>query len=141
MSGKGAFSVQRLEHKASDESTTIEYDKVYCESEAWDGKSTYCVPKDGLYFFTVAFMRDSQMGDDGNQGTSNDTQVYLCVEGKMVAFAWAGESSRTRQTASVSVILPLEKGKKVTTMDWTEKNEFRRYWNVVFSGYRVGKLK
>lgn len=144
MSDRAAFSVSIPHHLVDGKPRTLVYDKINCDSEAWN-KDTFTVPKDGIYYLSVSFMRDSHKGvHDGKTGTRDDTQVKILVGDTVVAYAWAGEASRARQAASTSTLLPLTKHSKITTQDWVEptaENTLRRFWNIVFSGYRIGKLK
>jgi len=141
---KTAFSAEHALHERVGASKKIKYVKGTYTESSWDG-TVFTVPEDGLYYLSVSFVRDSQDKEIGDRGTNDDTQIHIWVyktwaTKKRVAFAWAGEASTSRQGASAAVAVPLKKGMKVTTTDWAEYDQFRRFRNCLFAGFKVGEL-
>jgi len=133
---KIAFTGQNDQHTGKGGPKKLCYPNTILNSKAWNG-DTFVVPKSGLYHFSLVYLRDQQVPQDGSdQGTCTDTRLDLMVNSKLVAYAWAGESSG-RQTGTVSVTLDLEFGDEVTTQDWEVDGEFRRYRNCVFTGFAL----
>jgi hypothetical protein len=136
-----AFSSEEANHTADGEPKTITYHSHILKSPDWDG-TTFCAPDDGVYLFSMSFVRDHQKPDDGTQiGTSDDTRIDLFVNGEKKAGAWAGESSGSRQTGAATVAIALSRGDVVTTRDWADGNKFRRLGNCIFTGCRLAQSR
>jgi hypothetical protein len=106
----------------------------------WTG-ATFIVPCNGLYYFTVSFVRDSRY----RNGDHDDVMIQIKRNGVIIGNpgggnvgAWAGETSTPeRATGTYSVIDRLEKGDLINTWVYSDGGRKRHLPSYYFSGFRL----
>jgi hypothetical protein len=146
-----AFSV-RGEDTSFADANLIDYSSVTTnEGGGYIGHGIFLAPSEGLYFFTMSFVRDEGYTKcNGSTPTSDDVYMLLYVGNAEIGRAWAGESDQhsnpvgtwsDRSTGTYSVVVHLNRGDEVTTYaysDGTPGNEFCRHLMMVnWTGFKV----
>jgi len=135
-----SFSAAGTGHTSLGNPDLLSYQtEVADQANRWNG-STYTVPSDGTYFFSLNFERDSYY----NGGTPDDVYMYLNVNGQSVGYAMAGESDSQdpdakRMTGAYAVALPLQAGDFVTTTTASDGGPQRHLLKYELTGFRVRK--
>ena len=107
------------------------------EGGAWM-RPNFIAPCDGLYLFTVEFVKDSYYFG----GTTDDVSVYLTKtvgdgDPIYVGEAWSGEGAGRRGTGSYSVALRLDALDSVQTWVHSDGGPMRVLAYYSFTGYRI----
>jgi hypothetical protein len=113
---RSAFSVSGTWHGTAGADVLLPYaPPVTNVGGNWSGPGVFTAPCDGLFFFTVSFVKDTYYNTcGGNVGTTDDVWIYLTkfvTAGPPIIIdppygAWSGEASR-RGTGAYSVVLQL----------------------------------
>ncbi|MBK8516216.1 MAG: hypothetical protein IPL55_07970 [Saprospiraceae bacterium] len=88
----------------------------------WDGSTQFAAPCDGLYHFSISFVKDSYYF----QGTTDDVNVYFVklpatgASGVRYGNAWSGEGDGRRGTGTDNIILRLKEGDNITTWVYSD---------------------
>ena len=141
MSNKTAFSAQLELHTSTGAPCQLDFGALKNGPKNWDGK-TFIVAKKGLYAITISYVRDSQIPDGSDTaGTHDDTNLRVTLNSNVIGYAWAGEATVSRQSASSSFIVPMFKDDCLSTEDWAQAaDEIRRFRHCILSVFRVAKL-
>lgn len=126
---KEVFSAYLEEHVSSGKPAALSFERTETQlGEGWNGTDTFSASVEGVYEFSIGFMRDAYK----NNGTTDDVYITIRVNGKSTRVrAWAGEGGGNRTFASALNFLHLKKGDRVQAIVHSdgEKTRFlRRAW-------------
>lgn len=117
--------------------TKVVYGQVVTnEGGAWDrGSSRFVAPTDGVYFFSVSFVRDAA----GGYAADEDVYLWILINGGSPhrAYAWAGQGSGPRNETSHSEVQRLREGDIVETFVSSDAGAPRQLQHCVFTGFRL----
>jgi hypothetical protein len=139
-----AFSVTGNCHVSNGIDIPLEYSIVITdEGQGWAAGAPvmFVAPCNGLYFFTIDFVKDSYY----NNGTTDDVAIDLIKvpsgssSGWYVGDAWSGEGAGSRGTGTYNVVLRLNFGDKVYTKAHSDGGLQRHIIEYHFSGFSIGK--
>src|SRR6185295_13637903 len=128
-----AFSVWGWNHRTAGQNVLLEYpNTITNEGGAWIRNSTMVALCDGLYFFSIEFVKDPYK----NEGTKNDVNLGLYKNGQWVGQALAGKAEG-KETGAYSVILRLQQNDLVQTYIHTDDGSMRNLGYYNFTGHRI----
>lgn len=128
-----AFSASGTNHTSSGARVRLSYDRTITNvGGSWVG-SLFFAPCDGLYVFTVSFVKDPY-----NAGTNDDVYVEIKKNNTDdLGFAWAGAMSATgRSTGTYTVTALLQAGDFVQTFASAD-GRTRSLGRYNFTGYLI----
>lgn len=132
--GLVAFSTTGRSHTSSNNDDKLQYDTNYTNlGSGWNGRDTFTAPCNGLYVFTVSFVKDAYYLD----GTTDDVFVTIRRNGSSVGFAWSGEGAGMRGTGTYTVALHLNAGDEVDTQAGSDAGFKRHIVMFNFTGFLV----
>jgi len=107
-----AFSVRGiLENWASSSNAVLTYQNIDLnEGQSWFAQSTFIVPCDGLYTFTLNTMKDNYTNDITSYLTITTGTEIKRIEG----WAWNPQGP-ARTTGTLTVLIPLIRGQMITS--------------------------
>ena len=126
--GVVVVSVNGSDHRSSGSPKLLFYNNtVTDEGGAWYSDALFIAPCNGVYFFSVSFMKEPY-GDLGSGLVWTDVDVYICLHrnGQPIgsyACAWSGENKGDRNGGSYNVALRLPGGKVATLRKLVVANE------------------
>ncbi len=138
-----SFMAEQPEYSGEGENVKLTYSKKTIDTHrAWNGKDTYTVPRDGTYYLTVSYKKDSYGDSKKRKGTTDDVYVRIYVNGSEKVRAWAGQTSSPggRFDVCKSAIQTLKKKDKVWTAVSSDDHGklFRHLRDINFALFRIG---
>jgi C1q-related factor len=136
-----AFSVSGTGHHTGGQDVVLDYSEIITNEPTpgpWTVPNTFVAPCDGLYYFTVSFVKDAYYYG----GTEDDVQVYLKImfpngSIKNLSEAWSGEGAGRRGTGAYSVTIRLNRGSLVQTYVHSDGGLTRHLARFHFTGFRI----
>ena len=132
-----AVSVYGSNHVSGGSDTLLFYSNVVTnEGGAWNNNSAFIAPCNGLYFFSINFVKDSYY----HNGTTDDVRIYLTKNlstANVGIGAWAGEGGGNRGTGAFSIILRLNGGDWIQTWAHSDGGPQRHISSYNFTAHRI----
>ncbi len=127
-----AFSATGEGHLSEDSEVLLSYNTTFTnEGGGWNG-SQFTAPVDGLYFFYISFVRDTE-----NNGTNNDVWIEIKKNGISYGVAWSREAAVDGSTGTYAVVIQMAEGDYVETFVNTELGRKRHLAYYSLTGYRL----
>jgi len=101
--GPVALSASGKNHVSSGSLSFLEFDTTYTNISTIFFRSIFIAPRDGLYLFTISFVKDSYF----NNGTTEDVSIKLFHNSNYIGQALSGSGSGSTGTGTYTVIVNL----------------------------------